>query len=604
MLYKKIAIAFLMAVPAVVPTDVCENTKALFQSYACCDGKGDAVCKAPDLDLDLLEKQASDKTQVNLKFAQTSTIVRSHPDELWDPRVASYTDQTAFLSNTMGRLVKQNAERTAIEGDLAESWTEETDNQNNTVVTFKLRDNNYFTSIVNGLLVKKDKITAHSVKKAFELLFMPTSTSYYPTYVVAPMIPNAQQRMQDGTTALTGFTVVDDLTIKVELIGKPIAYLEKLVFTYIFNENVKTEFSGSYIPESLDKNIERFVKNPYNFRYTIPDTPDSVERHRIIANDLITDVFALGGYDATTSCSGGALMSSKHPELQKHVKLITTGLSVVMYFNVKAFDRLPSGSELRKAIAYAFPYGDQKTIVEDRKDQWTSIDQYSPEGYNNRPLTGAAQDLTKANQHLNAYMTANGITDKSKITVNVCNRNNNQERGVLELQPWADAVNTALGINVQLKTPTPVDGLDFLTSGACLAAEDQHVVFAGWLPDYPNAYNYVGDMALYFASWALKSDSTDEYGLDALPAAYTNALETFKGATTDEERTAALTTAQNTLVSEGILLPWFTGSNRVLQLPYITATEACGCDAMEYQDQFKGLGHDVVRHIKNNLNNN
>jgi ABC-type oligopeptide transport system substrate-binding subunit len=512
-------------------------------------------------------------------------------------------DQFNAANNLLGRLVKLDARKSNVVPDIAESWTESMYGSD-VVVDFKLRES-YFSMFVDGKLTKGPKITAQVVVDSFYLFFAPSSTGYSAKYVAAPTIKGGSEYMA-GETSTIGVERVADDHVKITLNGSPVAWKEKMTLMHIFDSSVATHFSGPYaLASSLTEDREMvYVANPFHHSAS-KDRADRVVDHRLgtvtsIKEEkdyLLTEAFATGAYDATATCASGITLGNEFPELVKHKVRVDTGLSVFWGLSTKAFGE--DSLLLRKAVSKAMRY-DESAVAAHAVDKWTATNQFTPKGYTSRPdPTGdsvAYTNLAEANEFLDQYMTLKGITDKSTIHVNACSRSAPSPAADADLMTAVTALRQ-LGISsdiVRKLEPTP--GLTYPDRIECFNSTDAHLVFFGWLPDYNNAYNYVGDMLTYVIDSYIGKFYTK-------PPAYVSSLAAAKAASTAEEMATHLAAAQKAVIHDDpILLPWFTGSTDTLQRSYMAGSGDCSCSDLTFSDLINANhSYASVKHIQRTL---
>lgn len=97
-------------------------------------------------------------------------------------------------------------------------------------------------------------------------------------------------------------------------------------------------------------------------------------------------------------------------------------------------------------------------------------------------------ELDKAKEHLNAAMTAMGISDPSEITIKL--KISDDNTAALIVENCQDQWQRALGIKVEIEKVT------YKAMLADRVAGDFDLIYAGWMPDYDDPYTYLS----YFVS--------------------------------------------------------------------------------------------------------
>jgi oligopeptide transport system substrate-binding protein len=154
-------------------------------------------------------------------------------------------------------------------------------------------------------------------------------------------------------------------------------------------------------------------------------------------------------------------------------------------------------------------------------------------------------ELDKARQHLNAAMTAMGISNPNQISIALKISDDQGSRIIAE--NCQDQWQRALGIRVTVQTVTYRAMLNDRVSG------DFDLVYAGWMPDFDDPYTYLG----YFVS------NNSQNGGKFSNARYDELVNTANNYTDPTRRLSMYAEAETILLEEAGLVPL-----QVRQTPY------------------------------------
>ena len=145
-------------------------------------------------------------------------------------------------------------------------------------------------------------------------------------------------------------------------------------------------------------------------------------------------------------------------------------------------------------------------------------------------------EMNKAQEHLKKAMTALGVSDPGKITVNIKIADTTPR---LIAENCQDQWSRSLGIKVTVDTVTYRSMLDDRVAG------EFDLIYAGWLPDYDDPYTYLG----YFMS-----GNSQNGGKYSNPR-YDQLVGTANNIASAEKRLAMYAEAEELLISEAGIVP-------------------------------------------------
>ena len=164
-------------------------------------------------------------------------------------------------------------------------------------------------------------------------------------------------------------------------------------------------------------------------------------------------------------------------------------------------------------------------------------------------------ETDKATEHLQAAMTAMGISDPSQITIKL--KISDDATAALIVENCQDQWQRNLGINVQIEKVT------YKAMLADRVAGDFDLIYAGWMPDYDDPYTYLS----YFVS------TNSQNGGKFANERYDELVNTANTYPDAETRLKMYAEAEQILLEEGGLVPL-----QVRQVPYA------------YKSNLKGFG--------------
>ncbi len=154
-------------------------------------------------------------------------------------------------------------------------------------------------------------------------------------------------------------------------------------------------------------------------------------------------------------------------------------------------------------------------------------------------------ELDKATEHLNAAMTAMGISDPSEISIAL--KISDDATAKLIVENCQDQWQKALGINVTIETVTYKAMLADRVSGTF------DLIYAGWMPDYDDPYTYLS----YFVS------TNSQNGGKFSNARYDELVNTANNFADADTRLKMYQEAETILMEEAGIVPL-----QVRQVPY------------------------------------
>ncbi len=187
-------------------------------------------------------------------------------------------------------------------------------------------------------------------------------------------------------------------------------------------------------------------------------------------------------------------------------------------------------------------------------------DEYPYEAF---PLEG---DTAKAKEHLANAMTALGVTDPSKIDIELLTTD--QERTRIEAEILQSQIQNALGITITIRQ---------VPYKQRLKMESDHefeMVVTGWVPDYPDPMSYL-------ELWP--TDSPYNHGSYSSPV-YDGYIQEALSETEPQKRMDALFNAEKTLLEDGAIVPLQLRRNAMMLNPKVKG----------FETYFVGINYDYI----------
>jgi len=456
-----------------------------------------------------------------------------------DPQLVS-----SVPSSTIGFHIYEGLMRNHV-GEIQNGMAEKYEiSEDGKTYTFHLRDSKWSDGV---------PVRAQDFEYAFKRLADPATASDY-AFIITSLVKNANE-VNNGAMPVDelGIKAIDDKTLVIEL-QNPSAYFlgmlsmasfcptrQDLVEKYGKDFSIdadKMVYNGPYIVKDW-KHEDRIIleKNP---NYWNSDAIKLDEVDILIVPDANT---AVAMYEQ------GELDSVEVPtELVENYKdkviFYYSGANDFLKFNMDGSSELKS-KDLRLAINYAFNRQDYITLT--TQGRWdpntryvlpqvngvkkTYGEEYPYEAF---PVNG---DLAKAKDHLAKAMTELGITDPSKIELELLTTDTDRTR--IEAEVIQNQLVSSLGITVNIKQVPYKQRLEM---------ESKHefeMVASGWAPDYsdPMTYLELWTTDSSYNQGSYKSDAYDAYVKDAR----TN--------TDAKLRMDALFNAEKTLLEDGGIMP-------------------------------------------------
>lgn len=396
-------------------------------------------------------------------------------------------------------------------------------------------------------------ITAHDFEYAIKRLVDPATASDY-SFLITSVVKNAGE-VNSGAMPVDelGVKAIDEKTLTIELYNPTGYFLSMLSMSNLCptRQDLVEKYGDSFAVDAdkLGYNGPFIVKDwkhedriilAKNENYWDKDAIKLDEVHIIVVSDPMTAVamFEKGELDQVN--------------VPKEV-LETYADDVIYYFdgandflklNMDGSSDLKS-KDLRLAINYALNREEFILLATANLylpntryvlPQVKGVDKdYGEEyPYEAFPVKG---DVAKAKEHLDKAMAELGVTDPSKIAIELLTTDT--ERTRTEAEILQNQMQTVLGITVNIRQVPYKQRLEM---------ESKHefeMVVTGWVPDYPDPYSYL-------ELWP--TDSPYNHGSYSSKA-YDDYINEALSNTDPKERMDALFNAEKTLLEDGAIVP-------------------------------------------------
>ena len=465
-----------------------------------------------------------------------------------DPAISGDMSSHRYVKHMYSGLVRLNSDL-AVEPDIAEDWAVSDDG---TTYTFYLREDVRFHS--------GDPVTAADFKYSWERACSPsTGSSTAPTYLGD--IVGASEIMAGEAEELSGVTVVDDYTLRVE-IDLPRAYfIDKLTYptTFVVDEATVSSGQGWWRepngtgPFELARWDEGslLVLQRYGDYYGMAPSLEEVHFHLLAG--LPMSLYEQGTIDVV-NVSTSYMYQATDPANPFSEQLVSTPELSLYYigFNV---DEPPFDDPLvRRAFCHAV---DRERIVSVLfNDSVTIAGGILPVGLpgHDPSLDPYPFDPQRARELLaeSSYGSADALPP---VVVTVSGYANSVTGYVAAaMRDWQEH----LGVDITVRQLEPDIYLYELP-------EEKDGVFAmGWIADYPDPHNFLGTLLSSGEHMNISGYSNPEF--DAL-------LDRAAAETDEEERLRFYNQAERMVVEDAPCLPLLYGANHVLVKPYVTGFE-------------------------------
>ncbi len=536
---------------------------AMIFSLAACSTPGQKS-EPPKTD----EKQADD---LNAPAEKTPKILRYSliaDAPTLDPQLMNsipsstvgYHIYEGLMRNNVGEIIPGMAERYTISED-------------GKTYTFYLRDAKWSDG---------QPIKAQDYEYALQRLVNPETASDY-SFLVTSVIKNADD-INSGKMPVDqlGVKAVDDKTLTIELNNPTGYFLSMLSMSQLcptrkdlvdkygkdFSADAdKNVYSGPFMVKEW-KHEDRIilVKNP---NYWAADKINLDEVQILTVSDPMTAVamFEKGELDQVN------VPAEVLSNYQDGVIYYYDGANDFIKLNMDGSNPLKS-KDLRLAINYALDREDY--VLLSSRNLYNSNTRYvlpQVKGVNGEygdeypysafPVKG---DVSKAKEHLAKAMTELGVTDPSKIEIELLTTD--AERTRIEAEVLQNQIQTALGITIKIRQVPYKQRLKMESD------HDFQMVVTGWVPDYPDPMSYLElwPTGSPYNHGSYSSTVYDNYIKEAL----TN--------TNPKERMDALFNAEKTLLEDGGIVPLQLRRNAMLLNPKVKG----------FETYFVGINYDYM----------
>jgi len=442
---------------------------------------------------------------------------------------------------------------------VAESWEIAPDNKS---MTFHLRKDAKWSD--------GSPLTAHDFVYGFRRLADPKNNFSY-RWVLDEIVNGGDIAYGDGSIPVEqlGVSAPDDYTFVINF-GVPapyyLAFLEMPPFHPVKQELV--EKWGTEYAMSADKLLGNgpFIVKEYLFEQKVVYTPnpnywnkDAIKLDEvtllIMEDDAAFAAFQSGEIDIANIPLGVAPQYLENPSLLPGANVESYYMGAVDWFSINiasTSNRILGNKDFRLALNYAL---DREQYI-----KISSNDIYEPATRFVLPAVSgerrsyteefpvdvykANAEIDKAKQHLNAAMSAMGISSPNQITITIKVGDNTP---VLIPENCQDQWQKALGINVKIEVVPYRSMLNDRVAG------DFDLVYAGWMPDFDDPYTYLG----YFTS------NNSQNGGKFSNARYDELVTTANNFTNPATRLGMYAEAEKILLEEAGIIPL-----QIRQLPW------------------------------------
>lgn len=457
-----------------------------------------------------------------------------------------------------------------VENGIAESYEVSEDGK---TYTFHLRDAKWS----DGVAIK-----AQDFEYALKRLADPATASPY-SFIVQNLIVNAADIIAGNKPVdELGVKAVDDKTLTIELIN-PTSYFLSMLSMAPFTPTRQdlVEKYGKDFAADADKNVysgpfivkkwaheDRVIleKNP-NFWNADKIKLDEVQILTVPDQQTALAMFEKGELDFTE------VPTEVVSNYEDQVTYYTDGGNDFVKLNMNGTCEL-NNKDLRLALNYAFNRKDFINLahndVYEANTRYVLPDVNGVSGkygdeypYEAFPLEG---DAAKAKEHLDKAMQALGVTDPSKIDLELLTTD--QERARIEAEVIQGQLQSTLGITVTIRQVPYKQRLEL---------EDKRefeMVVGGWAPDY-------SDPMTYLDLWATGSPYNQ---ISYSNPAYDECIKTALTETDAKKRMDVLFNAEKILLEDAAIMPML-----IRRYPFLVSDKVVGLETY-----FVGLNYDYI----------
>ena len=475
--------------------------------------------------------------------------------ELWDigpitlnPAISSEMTSHTYIMQIFSGLVRLDDELEVVP-DVAERWEKSQDGR---TYTFYLRQGVKFH---NGREVK-----AADFKYSWERACAPETGSQTAATYLGDIV-GARDMLAGKAEEISGIKVMDDYTLEVTIDAPKAYFLCKLTYPTAFvvdRDNVESGENWWRQPNGTGpfklKQWEQgqlLVLERNELYYGEPAKLEQVNFHLLAGMPMA--MYEKGDIDVT-SVYMSYLDLVKDESSPFHEELAITPELSLYYIGFNTTKAPFDDVNVRRAFCYAVDKERiGKVVLRDMVTEARGILPPGMPGYN-EDLEGLGYDVNKARELLAASKYGDA-SDLPPITLTISGYGNNipDYLGAI-IQEWREN----LGVEVLVRQLEPED---FMYN---LKQERDEMFILGWVADYPDPHNFLGN--LFYTG-----EENNVFG-------YSNAeLDSLLDAAAIEQDAAVRLTmyqqAEQEIVDEAPCLPLWFGSNYILVKPYVKGYE-------------------------------
>ena len=462
-----------------------------------------------------------------------------------DPAISGEMSSHSYVMNLFSGLVKLNT-NLETEPDIAESWTVSEDG---TTYTFHLRENVRFHS--------GRALTAADFKFSWERACNPATGSRTAVTYLNDII-GARDVLEGRATDISGVTVVDDYTLRVNIESPKAYFIDKLTYPTAFVVDSETVSEGSdwwKEPNGTgafemwqwdEGNLIALIRNVDY--YGEPPVLDAVYFH--LLSGIPIALYEQGQIDVV-SVSSAYMDQVTDPANPVHTELVSSPELSLYYIGFDVTEPPFDDVYVRQAFCHAV---DRERIVRVLfKDSVQVASGYLPAGLPGYDPALNAFEFDPALARELLEMSSYGSADQlPPITITVSGYANSfPEYIAAAMYDWEEN----LGVEVSVRQLEPEVFLYHLGD------ERDELFSMGWIADYPDPYNFLGTL---FGTG--EENNIGDYSNPEL-----DELLALAAAEQDDElRLEIYRQAERIVVEDAPCLPLVYGANHVLVKPYVS----------------------------------